>query len=219
MTSFRLENSKLTPPEADKAAELFITEHPASAVSLYLLQTHFVQSIEPDYPKALRLCAILHGAQPANLSITLLHKQLQELCKGQPGTRMPHFAVLDMKGKLRTNKDLQKQLNIVCLVSSWNYDSNDLLHRAQQLQREHKEKVALMAICIDATQSESRIMIRRDTIECPIICNGEMWQSELARKMGLNNLPLAIIADQQGKVLQRVTDPKTLSDEINKRLK
>ena len=219
MTTFRLENGKLTPPEADKAAEQYITEHPASAVSLYLLQAHFVQSPEPDYPRARRLCAILHNAQPANVQVALLHKQLKELCKGRPGTRMPRFAVLDTKGKLRTNKDLQRQLNIVCLVASWNYESCDLLHRAQQLQRENKEKVALMAICIDATPNESRIMIRRDTIDCPIICNGEMWQTELARKMGLNNLPLAIIADRQGRVLQRVTDKKVLSDEINKRLK
>ena len=219
MTTLRLENNKLTPPEADKAAEAFITEHPTSLVSLYLLQTHFIQSVEPDYKKALRLCASMHKAQPANVSVAMLHKQLQELCKGHIGTRLPHFAVLDTKGKLRTNKDLRKELNIVCLVAVWNNESIDLLHRAQQLQREHKDSVALMAISIDATKRESYIMIRRDTIECPFICNGKMWQSELARKMGLNNLPLAIIADPQGKVLQRVTNTKALNDEIAKRLK
>lgn len=218
MTSLRLENNKLTPPEADKAAEDFITEHPSSPVSLYLLQTHFIQSVKPDYNKALRLCTSMHEAQPANVPVALLHKQLQEMCKGHTGTRLPHFAVLDTKGKPRTNKDLQKHLNIVCLVAVWNNESIELLHHAQQLQRQHKDSIALMAISIDATVRESRIMIRRDTIECPFICNGDMWQTELARKMGLNNLPLAIIADPQGRVLQRVTNTKTLNDEITKRL-
>lgn len=219
MTTFRLETSQLTPPEADKAAAQFIADHPASPVSLHLLQTHFLQSVTPDYREALRLCTLLRQAQPANVPVALLHKQLKELCKGLAGSRLPRFAVLDTKGKPRTNKDLQSQLNIVCLFASWSNHSIELLHCAQQLQRQHQEQIALMAICIDATARESRVVIKRDTIECPIICNGEMWHTELARKMGLVYLPCAIIADRHGKVLQQVSDPKTLREEIAKQLK
>jgi len=64
------------------------------------------------------------------------------------------------------------------------------------------------------------IRIKSDTITCPIICDGNMWQSPLARKMGLTIMPSNIIADKHGKVLKRnIKDAKSLKEEIEKLLK
>ena len=219
MTEFRLGTSQLTPPEVEEAAARYIMDHPASPVSLYMLQYYFVQAPMPDYGKGLRLSAVIHAAVPTNLQAVVLHKQLQELSREADGKRLPRFAVLDMKGKLRTNKDLGRKVNIVCLYSSCNTNAVDLLHTAQQLQRKHSGDMALMGISIDATSEESNILLRRDTITCPVICTGDMWQTPLARKMGLVRIPEALIADRNGRVVRHhITTPIQLREEVNKLL-
>jgi len=217
MTEFRLDTNQLTPPEVKRVAADYIAEHPTSSVSMHMLHTYFIQGVEPDYREARRLCAIIHAAQPTNLQAALLNKQLEELNKGTKGTRLPIFAVLDTQRKLRTNKDLRKDVNIVCLYANWNSASLTLLREAQRLQRKYPKHVALMAICIDATARESKGLLKRDTIECPVICTGDMWQTELARKMGLLRMPSNVIADRYGKVLhQNIIEPNTLREEVSK---
>ena len=53
MTKFRLQAGGMTPPEATKAAEAYIREHPESPVALYLLNKYFTQIPEPDNKKCI----------------------------------------------------------------------------------------------------------------------------------------------------------------------
>lgn len=220
LTAFRLKAAQLTPPEAKEAARAFIEQHPASCVSLYLLQNYFVQTVTPDYGEASRLAALMAQATPTKMQVVLLNKQLAELSRGLAGNRLPGFCVLDAKGHVRTNKDLQKKVNVVCLYASWSYESQRLLREAQQLQRRHPNDIALMAISVDATVRETNDRIKRDTITAPIICDGRLWQSPLPRKMGLVTMPSNIIADRNGRILKRdIREPKDLKAEIEKMLK
>ncbi len=220
LTSFRLRTSKMTPPQEREEARKFITEHPASHISFYLLQDCFVQPVNPDYREAYRLSKLMAEATPTKMPVVLLHKQLYELQRGVPGSKLPLFYVLDTDGKVRSNKDLSKKINVVCLYASWNYDSQRILREVQRLQRKHPNDIALMAISIDATFRETSDRIKRDTITAPIICDGKLWQTPLARKMGLVTMPSNLIADSKGKILKRdFKEPKDIKDEIEKMLK
>jgi hypothetical protein len=220
MTAFRLKANQLTPPEVKEAARQYITEQPASIVSQYLLQTYFLQALTPDYKGAAELCNIMRKADPTNARLAILHKQLREQNACDVGGKLPVFVVLDTKGKPRTNKDLQKKLNVICIFATWSYESQQIMKTAQQLQRKHPKEIALMGINIDANMRDYNIRIKSDTITCPIICDGNMWQSPLARKMGLTIMPSNIIADKHGKVLKRnIKDAKSLKEEIEKLLK
>ncbi len=219
LSAFRLRTNQMTPPEERAEAKQFILEHPASYISYYLLQTYFVRTIDPDYQEAYRLSKLMLEATPSNLQVMLLNTQLYEIHRGLPGSRLPNFLVLDTKGKVRSNKDLSKKLNVVCLYSSWNYDSQRILQQAQQLQRQHPKDIALMAICIDATINESRTFVKNDTITAPIVCDGKLWQTPLARKMGLTSMPANLIADRNGKILKcDFTEAKAMKEEIEKML-
>lgn len=77
LTAFRLQTSQLTPPEVAAAAETFITDHPLSPASLYLLNRIFIQSQTPDYAKALQLTTAL--ADAGNHALARLKQQLKGL--------------------------------------------------------------------------------------------------------------------------------------------
>ena len=219
MTAFRLKANQLTPPEIREEAVTYIKEHPTSPVSFYLLQNYFIQSVDPDYVEASRLCSFMLKVNPNQPPLLLLYAKLRELRSGAVGSRLPRFAVLDANRKVRTNADLSKKINIVILFSSWNYKSTELMRQAQRLQRAHPADIALMGINIDATRQESRVFIKNDTITCPIIFTGDMWQTPLAQKMGLVSMPSNLIADRQGKILKRdITEAPTLRAEIERLL-
>ena len=79
MTNFRLATNEQTPPQVLQAAAAFVREHPASPVSLYLVNRHFVQCTDPDYPQAFQLVDLMLRADPKNDRLRRYREQLQQL--------------------------------------------------------------------------------------------------------------------------------------------
>lgn len=67
-----------------------------------------------------------------------------------------------------------------------------------------------MAFCLDASKSECKNNIKRDSIACPTICNGEMLEDKTLKKLGLGNLPDNIIL-QNGKIIARGMKSKSFT--------
>ena len=219
MTAFRLKSYELTPPEIRTIAIDYIEDEPASPVSFYLLQRYFIESLNPDYREAMRLCNVMLNATPEKKPLIRLHNDLQILCRGRIGGSLPLFATLDTKGRIVTSRDLRAKLNIICLWSSWNYDSRSQVSTLRKVMRENEGKVAVMGISIDASRGESKDWVRRDSIDYPLICDGKMWQTPLALRMGLTDLPANIVADQKGKIIARDIPTKELKEKIAELLK
>lgn len=205
MTAFRLKASQQTPPEVKASAAEFIRQNPGSIICPYLLQTYFMQPVSTDYKEAYQLSRLMLKAHPTKPELLVLNKQLKELKAGVVGSRLPRFAVLDTKKKIITNQQFNADINVVCLWASWSYDSRNMLTQLTKLQHQHPKRIALLSICVDAipTMQENVNWIKRDTIDCPIICDGKMWQTPLARHMGLTALPGNLIADKNGIIVKR----------------
>jgi hypothetical protein len=220
MTAFRLRAAKMTPPEELDAARKFITENPASPISLYLLRHYFVESLEPNYDDAYYLCRLMMKATPRNKPLQQLHQQLKVLAAGNVGSKMPVFVLLDNKKRLLTNEQFHRQANVVCLWSSWNSESRQLVSAVHKLQKKYPEKIALIAISIDATRQEGFDWLRRDSISDFVIHDGRMWHTPLAVALGMTTVPSNIIADRNGRIIARdLLKKEQLEKEIEKILK
>lgn len=219
MTAFRLKANQLTPPEMIEIAANYIKEDPNSPVSFYLLQQYFVKTYEPDYQRALQLCNIILQANPQNKAARELNKELQLLAAGSIGSKMPAFILLDTKGKVVTNQQMQSKINVTCLWSSWNYDSRTQLNVLRKLVKEHREKISAIGISIDAAPKESQDWIKRDSINFPIINDGKMWQTPMARALGMTFLPSNVVTDKNGKVIERNIPTKELQKKLEELLK
>ena len=219
MTAFRLKTSQMTPPEVKKEATEFIENNPESYVSLYLLNHYFIESVSPDYDEAYRLSKLMLKANPTRRQLVQLHKRIKALHAGAVGSKLPVFAVLDINNNIITTNHLHKKVNVVCLWANWSYDSRNALSQLNRLQKKYPEKLSVMGISIDATKDESKDWRRRDSISCPIICDGKMWDTPLATSMGLNNISSNIIADKNGKIIKRdIPKSYDLKKEVEKLL-
>jgi len=200
MTQLRLQAAKQTPPEAKASARQYIASNPASPVSLYLLEHYFLQEPEPNYAEASRLCRTMTAQGGA---VARLEKQLQMLKNGQLGSRLPQFTLKDTQGKTVNEQQLRSKANVVCLWASWHYESKNIMTQLHKMQRQHPQDISVVSVCIDATPEEGRDFLKHDTIDWPNICDGKMWQTPLATRLGFASLPANVIADKNGKIVAR----------------
>ncbi len=219
MTSFRLRTSDMMPPEVVSEAERLMLEKPASPVAVYLLRRYFLLSPTPDYTKSFQLCDSLLKAQPTNIPLVRVHQQLKSLRHQQSNGRLPQFKAVSTKGDTITNRRLNSAVNVIYLWASWSYDSQSTLRQIRQLQKDNREKLSVVSICIDASPAEGRSTLERDSITWPNICDGKMWQSPLLAKFGMSTVCDNIITDKQGKIVGRNLSNQDLRAKLEDLLK
>ena len=218
MTAFRLRANNQMPPEVIASARDYILEQPASPVSFYLLQRYFIQGPTPDYAEAYRLCDTI-AKTGGNGAAVRLRKELARLKNGAMGSKLPAFSAKATDGKAVTNKQLQSDVNVVQLWATWNSESRSLLTQLHKLQKEHRDRISIVSVSLDASPSESRSFLERDSISHPVVCDGLMWQSPLVIKLGMATLPANIITNKQGKIVARnINTSKELKEKIEELL-
>ena len=89
MTKFRMSANRMAPPEVKKAVADFVGEHPASPVSMYLVDRYYIRADEPDYAAAAKLLKTMLKADPTNGRTALLLKQTETLKPSAIGASLP----------------------------------------------------------------------------------------------------------------------------------
>lgn len=215
MTTFRLQTSQLTPPEVVKTANLYINDHPASPISVYLLNRYFIMSPEADYDQAQQLATVVSQAQPENEQLKRLVSKLSGLKALKDGGKLPAFTATDIQGRSVSSADLNARVNVIYVWASWNYESISLQNQLQRIQdRAGDKEVKVLGISVDGGVKACRRIIDRDSIKWSVVCDGRMWESPLLEKIGLTRLPDNIVIDSQGKILGHGLDHQKLVQKI-----
>ena len=214
MTELRLAMADRLPAEQAKMAADYVTDHPASPIALYLVRHFFVEASEPDYPTAYKLASLLAKQQPENRSVLQLKKQLEPLKNYATAGRLPRFTARDTQGRAVGNGLLKEKVGVVIVWASWNYESQNMLRTLHKLQRDHKDKLAVVSICLDASKKEGANMLKRDTIDWPNVCDGQIWQSPVLAQLGLASVGANIVTDSKGNIVARNLSNKELKEKL-----
>ena len=219
MTKFRLSILNDTPPQEKKHAEEFIKENPESAVSLFLIKRYFCATNTPDYEKASQLLASMEKAQGKNPQFTKMKRWADTMKKLGIGKTIPAFTAYDINEKLVSSTILSSSpVAVIYTWATYNYDSQDMQRELKKRQRAANGKLQLMGICLDASKYECKQNIKRDSINAPIICTGEMMEDKTLKKLGLSTLPDNILL-QNGKIIARSMKKQELYSKLDQLLK
>ncbi len=219
LTAFRLQTSQMTPPEVAQEAETFITDHPQSPASIFLLNRTFIQTATPDYDKASRLAAVIAEASPENHTIARVQKQLEGLRSFKVKAQLPKFTATDIDGRTVSSADLYAKVNVISTWASWSYDSQNAQRRLKRLEHDHGSKLRFVSICLDASPQECRRNMDRDSIRWHTICDGRMWETPILNQLGLYFVPDNIITDSNGRILAHSVSTNELDRKIEELLK
>ena len=201
MTEFRLKTSEMTPPEVTQAAEALIRQGPASPIALYLLNKYFTQIPRPDYKKAAELTTVVQQAQPDETSLKGLAEKMKGLDRLKDGNTIPSFTATDTNGKTVSSSDLNAPVNIIFVWAKWNYESVTMQRQLTFLQKQYKDKLNVLGICVDADIKACKKTIEQDSVKWSTVCDGKMWEMSLLQKLGLSYVPDNIMTDSKGKII------------------
>src|SRR3712207_5238681 len=98
MTGFRKQIANASPPDMRKYAEDFVKDHPESAVAPYLVNQYFMETVQPDYVKALSLLTLLSKEQPKNGYLNRLLAGARQMKDVTMKGKLKDFYATDMKG-------------------------------------------------------------------------------------------------------------------------
>lgn len=213
MTAFRKQVSNMSPQQAVDAAEEFVKHNPKSNVSAWLIRKYFILAPKPDYAKAKQLLDLMIAEQPKNGKLVNLQQQLIGLA-ATAGKSLPIFTATDINGNKVTQANLTQSPNaVVFLWASWNYESTDMQRQLKRLKAAKGNGLSVIGVCIDPSKSEMQQSLRRDSISWPTINDGMMFDTKIAKQLGLSQVPSNILL-KNGKIVGRNLRMNELKEKI-----
>lgn len=212
-TKFREQVAKTSPPEAKRAAEVFVNDHPGSVVGLWLIKKYFISDAQPDYQTALRLAQKMQSKQTDQADLSRMIRQLNSMSHVGVGSVLPTFSTYDTKGRLVSSSDLSSGLAVICTWASWSYDSMDMLRALKELQRQSGGRLKVVSLSVDASRSDCDGALRVDSISWPNVCDGKMFDSQALQQLGMMGVPDNIIV-KDNRIVARNLMGTQLHDKI-----
>ena len=217
MTKFRKQVANVSPPEARKQAAAFINDYPESPVGVYLVSKYYMQ-LEPDFKTANKLIETMLKEQDKYGYLIRLHQLALSLSNSSPNGKLPAFTATDIYGKAVSSSSLSgANVAVITLWSSWNYDSMSMQRELKKLRRKAGNNLQVLSISIDASPYDCKNIIERDSISWQNICDGDMMESSIVRKIGLAAIPDNIII-HQGKIIAHSLNIQQLREKIEELL-
>lgn len=213
MTAFRKQVSNMSPQQAIDAAAEFVKHNPKSNVSAWLIRKYFILAPKPDYAKAKQLLDLMIAEQPKNGKLVNLQQQLIGLA-ATAGKSLPIFTATDINGNKVTQANLTQSPNaVVFLWASWNYESTDMQKQLKRLKAAKGNGLSVIGVCIDPSKSEMQQSLRQDSISWPTINDGMMFDTKIAKQLGLSQVPANILL-KNGKIVGRNLRMNELKEKI-----
>ena len=213
---FRLQNAPTDTIQLRNSASQFIHQHPASAVSQYLLCQYFVLSEEIPSDSINRLYNLIRTALPQNSDVAALGGQIQQQLALRKGSKMPEFDIITNDSIHRNLKSYKGKNLIMFFWAEWHSSSSYLSQSLYELKEELSNPtdgsksipVELLSYSLDIDTITSRINKDDGTKKIPTYCDLQGFNSPLANRLGVRNLPLIIVIDTNGNIKCTCQDTK-----------
>lgn len=183
-------------------AATFITEHPFSLVSIYLLDNYFVQTANPDVKRIQRLIEKMSGELKDRPYIIALNEQLSQDAIMEVGKLAPYFRVKDTEGNIITRTKFNKQYLLINFWASWDeasLEANQMLKRIHKKYKKRKD-FTMLGISLDVDQHTWKQKIASDTLDWNQTIEEKSWQGEVVSQYAINQLPTNLLLNTAGRV-------------------
>ncbi len=160
----------------------------------------------------------MQSKQTDQADLSRMIRQLGAMSHAGIGAALPTFSTYDTKGRLVSSSDLSAGLAVICTWASWSYNSMDMLRTLKQLQRQSGGRLKVVSLSVDASRSDCDESLRMDSISWPNVCDGQMFDSQPLKQLGMMGVPDNIIV-KDNHIVARNLMGSQLQDKITELLK
>ncbi len=219
LNEFRKETAKMTAIKTKAAARSFIEGHPASPVSVYMLDRYFVQDTDIDYDELMTLVKLLRKNMEDNIFLINLETDIGIIQNGMTGHKIPAVQMTTKTGKTVDLGKHTKPFTLVGFWSTWVNEAWDFMSALRTYATGYSNEMQVVAVSLDNQIYKWEEFVRSDSLTLDNVCDGKSWNSDYARKFGVRQLPFFVLADKTGKILVSGKTTDAMKKEVEKRVK
>ena len=203
LTKFRQQQAKKTKSDQLMAATQYIRDHAKSLDALALYYKYYVDNDATDANVALELLNLLRKGLPQSKALITLDAALRPLKTYAAGRTFPDFSVQTLAGKTLTRASLSGKPTLLFWCSLWSSESSTALSEAQRLQTTYANRLNVVAISLDPDAENARKHAESLGYTGPFVCDGKVFQTPLARLLGVRGVPSGFIINTDGRIVAR----------------
>lgn len=194
LTSFRMDNMGKSEEEIAQAARTFILDLPSSPVSTYLFRRYFLDRSH-DSIAIRELYDSLSAAQPDSKTLPLWQGPVERINLCKTGTQLPAFTIPLPNGDTLKSSDYKGRYLLLTFWASWNSSSTSLMFETSYQLRKCHNRFSTISCSLDVDSIGYSLVLRRDSVNWPSICDYKAWRSPLVELLGIDDIPYLILTD------------------------
>ena len=200
----------------EEKAENFITEHPASLVSIYLLDKYFVQNPQPDLTQIQKLADRMTGELKDRPFMDALLKRIEEEEKVAVGKSAPYFRLRNAEEKDISRSNFKDQYLLIQFWASWDTVSraNNAMFRRIYKKEQKNKNFALLGVSLDLNKKKWQETIKADTLKWEQVCDFSGWSGEIIKQFAIQTLPTNILLSPTGRIEGKNLDEKAIENKL-----
>ncbi len=188
-------------------ADSFITHHPFSQVSIYLLNRYFIRQPEPNYKRIQQLIKGMSGVLHDHPLIAEADKQTERTFAADTGRYISNFR-MDRPGKEGINSyNFREKVVTVLFWATWDKHSVALRDSLNEMQKKlKKDDAILIAYSMDTDKDKWKASAEADTLYAMQSFDGEGWSSMTVKTFDITDVPTIVVLSAQRRIALRTTD-------------
>ncbi len=189
-----------------KKTEEFITLHPQSFISAYLINEFFVQVPQPDIEKIRNLIDPLEGSVKDSRILGVVLKSIPPKNKNERDEKyLAYFSCKDRNGKYITwSSSVENSYTLLNFWASWDKKSitvRDSL--AEMVKKLPEDKFRVLNISLDYEKEKWLDACKDDSKQWLEICDYKGWGNQVVKQNNIYKLPTNILVDRNRKVIDK----------------
>lgn len=206
----------LSAEEREAKAERFISEHPSSFVSIYLLNKYFVEVPAPDLQRIKKMTDRMTGELKDRPLMEALLKRIDEEEKVAVGKSASYFRIRNAEGKEISRSNFKDQYILMQFWASWDTLSRqqNAMFRRIYKKEEKNKKFALLGISLDVDKEMWKKAIKADTLKWEQTCDFAGWNGEIVKQFSLQVLPTNILLSPTGRIEAKNMDEEAIEKKL-----
>lgn len=188
--------------EIQEIADSFITAHPLSVVSVFLVKEYFAQASGVVKEQVERAVGKLSGKMQDHPYILRLQDELKDLKETQLNKSFYFTAFPDTIGRSISQKEFKDCYVVLSFWASWHEESREMLDSLESIIELFKKKpVRFVHLSLDNNRENWVNAIRSDSISGIHVCTSLGWTDPTVVATGITDIPCNIVISPQNRII------------------
>ncbi len=196
-------------------ADTFITHHPFSQVSVYLLDRYFISQPQPNYRRIRELMKGMGGILHDHPLVSQMEKQVEKAFAADTGRYVSNFR-MKRPGKEDINSyNFREQVMTILFWATWDKQSVALRDSLAAMQKKlKKEEAILIEYALDTDKSAWKEAAESDTLYAMQVFDGNGWNGNSVKLFNIENVPTIVVLSPQRRIALRTTDTEAVRQKV-----